>query len=190
MRKHHVVNVLALTYTLLASPGFASTQGLSLNFTAVIEETTCVMKVTSLNNSSLSGSDTQYALTIPNIGISELLNVTANTEGSFRLKPQECNNDIASITMTVKGTTLSNSNYMLQNALTSGNAENVGLGFKPDGEDDTARLKLDGTEKTTWKQSQIADGMDLSAFFRRASTSLIPTAGDFQAKVTFTFTYQ
>lgn len=190
MRKHHVVNVLALTYALLASPGFASTQGLSLNFTAVIEETTCVMKVISLSNASVSGSDTQYALTIPNIGISELLNVTANTEGSFKLQPQECNNNIASITMTLKGTTLSNSRYRLKNNLSSGNAENVSLGFKPDGSDDSSNLKLDGTQKTTWSQSEITDGMDLSAFFRRTSTSQVPTPGDFQAKVTFTFTYQ
>lgn len=102
MRKHRVVNSLVLAGALLAPQSFASTQGLSLNFTAVIEETTCLMKVSSLNNSSLSGSDTQYALTIPNIGIAELLNVTANTEGSFKLQPQECNNNIASITMTLK----------------------------------------------------------------------------------------
>lgn len=190
MRTHRVVNSLALAGALLVPPGFASTQGLSLDFTAVIEETTCVMKVTSLNHSSVSGSGAQYALTIPNIGTAELLNATANAEGSFRLQPQECNNEIASITMTLKGTTLSNSNYMLQNGLTDGNAENVGLGFKPDGSDDASRLRLDGTQKTEWSQSQIASGMDLSAFFRRASTSLTPTAGDFQAKVTFTFTYQ
>ncbi|EGE9213536.1 fimbrial protein [Salmonella enterica subsp. enterica serovar Ajiobo] len=190
MRKHRVVNSLALAGALLAPQSFASTQGLSLNFTAVIEETTCLMKVSSLNNSSLSGSDTQYALTIPNIGIAELLNVTANTEGSFKLQPQECNNNIASITMTLKGTTLSNSSYRLQNNLSSGNAENVGLGFKPDGSDDSSNLKLDGTQKTDWSQSQIADGMNLSAFFRRASNALTPTPGDFQAKVTFTFTYQ
>ncbi|MFV0261976.1 MAG: fimbrial protein [Kluyvera sp.] len=190
MNKHRVVHVLTFASALLAPPGFASTQGLSLDFTAVIEETTCVMKVISLTNSSVSGSGTQYALTIPNIGIAELISVTASTEGSFKLQPQECNNEIASLTMTLQGTTLSNSNYMLQNSLTSGNAENVGLGFKPDGADDSARLKLDGTQKTIWSQSQITDGFDLSAFFRRASASLAPTPGDFQAKVTFTFTYE
>lgn len=190
MRKHHVVNSLMFAGWLLAPSVFASTQGLSLDFTAVIEETTCVMKVSSLSNASLSGSNAQYALTIPNIGIAELINATAHTEGSFKLLPQECNNAITSITMTLAGTTLSNTRYMLSNSLTSGNAENVGLGFKPEGSDDGSRLKLDGTQKTEWSQSQIADGMDLTAFFRRASNSVTPTTGDFQAKVTFTFTYQ
>lgn len=192
MRKHRVVNALMFASLLLAPSAFAgvTTQGLSLNFTAVIEETTCVMKVISLNNASISGSNAQYALTIPNIGIAELINATPNTEGSFKLQPQECNNEIASIVMTVKGTTLSNTSYRVQNDLTSGNAENIGLGFKPKGSDDSSALRLDGTQKTDWSQSQITDGMDLSAFFRRASNSLTPTAGDFQAKVIFTFTYQ
>lgn len=190
MRTHRVVRSLVLATAFLAQPGFTATQGLSLNFTAVIEETTCVMMVSSLSNASLSGSGTQYALTVPNIGIAELLNTTANTESSFKLQPKECNNEISSISMTMKGTTLSNSNYMLANSLTSGNAENVGLGFKPDGTDDSQRLKLDGSQKIAWEQSEITNGKNLSAFFRRASTSLTPTAGDFQAKVTFTFTYE
>ena len=75
-------------------------------------------------------------------------------------------------------------------ALNSNNAENVGLGFKPKGGDENSRFKLNGAQNITWSQSQIADGMDLSAFFRRASTSLTPTPGDFQAKATFTFTYE
>lgn len=56
MRTHHVVNSLALTSALLTQSAFSSTQGLSLNFTAVIEETTCLMKVSPLSNASLSGS--------------------------------------------------------------------------------------------------------------------------------------
>lgn len=190
MNIHRVVNSLALAGALIASPGFATTQGLSLDFTAVIEETTCVMKLSGLKNASISGSDAQYVLTVPNIGIAELLNTTASTEASFRILPQECNNDITSISMTAQGTTLTNNSYMLSNSLTSGNAENVGLGFKPDGSDDSSQLKLDGTQTTKWSHSQITDGMDLSAFFRPASSALTPTAGDFQAKVTFTFTYQ
>lgn len=187
---HRVINTLALASTLLSPPGFASTQGLSLDFTAVIEETTCIMKVSSLSNVSISGSDAQYALTVPDIGLAELINATSKTEGSFKLLPQECNNAIASITMTAKGTTLSNTSFMLKNSLTSGSAENVGLGFKPQGSEDSDRLRLDGTQKTEWTQDQIANGMDMTAFFRRASSSLTPTTGDFQAKVTFTFTYQ
>ncbi|VDZ80793.1 fimbrial protein [Salmonella bongori] len=97
MRTHRVVRSLALATAFLAQPGFTATQGLSLNFTAVIEETTCVMMVSSLSNASLSGSGTQYALTVPNIGIAELLNTTANTESSFKLQPKECNNEISSI---------------------------------------------------------------------------------------------
>lgn len=190
MKTHRVVNPLTLVIALLAPPGFASTQSLSLDFTAVIEETTCVMNISSLSNATLSGSGTQYQLTIPNIGIAELLNVTASTEGSFKLQPKECNNEITSLTMTVQGTTLTGSEYMLQNALNSNNAENVGLGFKPKGGDENSRFKLNGTQNITWSQSQIADGMDLSAFFRRASTSLTPMPGDFQAKATFTFTYE
>ncbi|WP_213134475.1 fimbrial protein [Citrobacter sp. FP75] len=190
MTIHRVVHWLTLSAALLTPPGFAASQGLSLDFTAVIEETTCVMKVSSLNNTAVSGSGTQYALTIPNIGIAELLNVTASTEGSFKILPTECNNEISSIRMSIQGTTLSNTAYMLQNTLTSGNAENVALGFKPHGTDDGSRLKLDGTTKTNWSQSQIADGMDLDAFFRRASSSKEPTPGDFQAKATFTFTYE
>ncbi|GAS73683.1 fimbrial protein [Citrobacter werkmanii] len=190
MRTHHVVNSLALTSALLTQSAFSSTQGLSLNFTAVIEETTCLMKVSPLSNASLSGSDAQYALTIPNIGIAELLKATASTEGSFKLKPEECNNAIASIAMTIKGVTLSTTNFMIKNDLTEGNAENIGLGFKPAGSDDSSRLRLDGTQQTDWSQSQIADGMELSAFFRRASTSVTPTTGDFQAKAIFTFTYK
>lgn len=190
MKTHRVIRSLTLAATLLAPPGFASTQGLSLDFTAVIEETTCVMKVSGLTNAAVSGSGTQYALVIPNIGIAELLNVTASTEGSFKLLPSECNNEITSLTMTLKGDTLSNTYYMLKNALTSSNAENVGLGFKPHGSDESSRFKLDGTQKVSWSQSQIADGMDLNAFFRRAATSLTPTPGDFQAKVIFTFTYE
>lgn len=190
MRIPRRVISLAIAGALLSPPGIGAPQSLSLDFTAVIEETTCVMKVSSLNNASLSGSDTQYTLTIPDIGIAELINATASTEGSFRFLPQECNNDITSISMTARGTTLSNTAYLLENSLTSGNAENVGLGFKPVGSDDGRSLKLDGTEKTKWSQSQIADGMDLVAYFRRASSALTPTAGDFQARVTFTFTYQ
>ena len=190
MKTHRVVTPSTLVIALLAPPGFASTQGLSLDFTAVIEETTCVMNISSLSNATLSGSGTQYQLTIPNIGIAELLNVTASTEGSFKLQPKECNNEITSLTMTVQGTTLTGSEYMLQNALNSNNAENVGLGFKPKGGDENSRFKLNGAQNITWSQSQIADGMDLSAFFRRASTSLTPTPGDFQAKSTFTFTYE
>ncbi|ECH9262336.1 fimbrial protein [Salmonella enterica subsp. enterica] len=193
MRIHRVVNALAMAGTLfpplcLAAP---NTQGLSLDFTAVIEETTCVMKVSSLSNISVSGSDTQYALTVPNIGLSELLNATNKTEGNFKILPQECNNAITSITMSVKGTTLSNTSFMLKNSLTgSGNAENVGLGFKPQGSQDGDRLRLDGTVKTDWTPDQITNGMDMTAFFRRASSSLTPTTGDFQAKATFTFTYK
>lgn len=190
MRMHRVVHVMTLASALLAPSVFASTQGLSLNFTAVIEETTCVMKVTSLTNSTLNGSGTQYTLAIPNIGIAELISATANTEGSFKLQPQECNNEITSLSMTLQGITLSNTIFMLKNGLTSGNAENVGLGFKPNGDSDGSRFRLDGTQKIAWSQSQIADGFDLSAFFRRASTSLEPTPGDFQAKVVFTFTYE
>ncbi|MEW5121241.1 fimbrial protein [Citrobacter freundii] len=190
MKTHRVVNPLTLVIALLAPPGFASTQSLSLDFTAVIEETTCVMNISSLSNATLSGSGTQYQLTIPNIGIAELHNVTASTEGSFKLQPKECNNEITSLTMTVQGTTLTGSEYMLQNALNSNNAENVGLGFKPKGGDENSRFKLNGTQNITWSQSQIADGMDLSAFFRRSSASMTPTPGDFQAKATFTFTYE
>lgn len=54
------------------------------------------MNISSLSNATLSGSGTQYQLTIPNIGIAELLNVTASTEGSFKLQPKECNNEITS----------------------------------------------------------------------------------------------
>jgi hypothetical protein len=190
MSKHHIVNALALAGLLLTPSAFASTQGLNLNFTAVIEETTCLMKVSSLTNSSLSGSNPQYALKIPDIGISSLINAMPNTEGSFRLLPQECNNEITSLTMTIKGDTLPNTAYMLKNALTSGNAENVAMGFKPKGSDDSSLYRLDGVQRISWSQSQIADGMDLSAFFRRAGTSLTPTTGDFQAKATFTFTYE
>ncbi|EGT0666800.1 fimbrial protein [Citrobacter werkmanii] len=190
MRTYRVIRSLTLATMLLAPPAFATSQGLTVNFTAVIEETTCLIKVSSLNNISVSGSGTQYALTVPNIGIAELLNATASTEGSFKLLPTECNNEITSLTMTIQGNTLSYSAYLLQNALTSGNAENVGLGFKPNGGDESSRLKLDGTTKTVWSQSQITDGMDLSAVFRRASSSREPTPGDFQAKVTFTFTYE
>ena len=87
MRTYRVIRSLTLAATLLAPPGFTSTQGLSLDFTAVIEETTCVMKVSGLTNAAVSGSGTQYALVIPNIGIAELLNVTASTEGSFAAAP-------------------------------------------------------------------------------------------------------
>lgn len=191
MKKHRVVNALALTGVLLApSSDAVTTQGLDIDFTAVIEETTCLMTVSSLDNGSVSGSNMKYALVIPDFGIAELLNNAASTEGSFKLQPQECNNEITSITMTITGNTLTNSAYRLKNDLTTGNAENVGLGFKPKGKDDGTNLKLDGTQKISWDHSQIADGMDLTAFFRRASTSLTPTPGDFQARVTFTFTYQ
>lgn len=190
MRKHRVVKSLAIAGLFLAPSGHTSTQGLSLNFTAVIEETTCLMKVSSLNNSSLSGSSPQYALRIPDIGITSLINATPNTEGSFKLLPQECNNEITSLAMTIRGDTLSNTAFMLKNALTSGNAENVGMGFKPMGSDDSSQYRLDGGQSISWSQSQITDGMDLSAFFRQAGTSLTPTTGDFQAKATFTFTYE
>ena len=59
--------------------------------------------------------------------------------------------------MTVQGTTLTGSEYMLQNALNSNNAENVGLGFKPKGGDENSRFKLNGAQNITWSQSQIAD---------------------------------
>lgn len=190
MRKHRVVKSLVIAGLFLASSGHTATQGLNLNFTAVIEETTCLMEVSSLNNSSLSGSNPQYALRIPDMGVSSVINAMPNTEGSFRLLPHECNNEITSLTMTIKGDTLPNTAYLIKNGLTSGNAENIGMGFKPQGSDDSSQFKLDGAQKISWSQSQIADGMDLSAFFRRAGTSLIPTAGDFQAKATFTFTYE
>ena len=87
MRTYCVIRSLTLATALLAPPGFAA-QGLSLDFTAVIEETTCVMSIVSLKNASVSGSGTQYDLTVPNFGIAELLSNTASTEASFKLQPR------------------------------------------------------------------------------------------------------
>ncbi|MFS9418214.1 MULTISPECIES: fimbrial protein [Citrobacter] len=190
MKIRRVISALSLTGLLFSPACFAGKQGLSVDFTAVIAETTCSMKVSSVTNTTVSGNDPQYSLKIPAMALTAVVNTTAQAEGSFKLLPQECNNNITTLKMTIwSADRMSNSDYKLQNSL-SGGAENIALGFKPKGSDDGALFRLDGSQEVLWRADQIENGFDISAFFRRSSTSIAPTSGDFQAKATFTFTYE
>ncbi|HDT6545186.1 TPA: fimbrial protein [Kluyvera ascorbata] len=189
MRAPSYILVSLVTQLLLA--GELHAQNLSVNFDATVEETTCAMTITALGSATASGSVADgYTLNVPQMSVLDIINQTANTEGSFKLMPAECNNEIVSIVMTISGNVNSGNIYFIDNDTSiSGYAENVSMAIKPKGGTDGQRIKLNGAQSVTWTSVQITNGMDLSVSFRRLTTAP-PVAGVFQANATFSFTYQ
>ncbi|WP_347290015.1 fimbrial protein [Kluyvera georgiana] len=176
---------------LLFLAGGSYAQNLTVNFDATVEETTCAMTISALDGTTSSGTVADgYKLNVPDMTVLDIVNQTANTEGSFRLMPSECNNEISSIVMTINGNVNPGNNYFIDNDTSiSGYAENVSMAIKPKGGTEGQRIRLNGGQSVTWTSDQIANGMDLSVSFRRL-TSATPVAGVFQANATFSFTYK
>ncbi|EAW1719930.1 fimbrial protein [Salmonella enterica subsp. indica] len=177
--------------TLFLLTGGLHAQDLSVNFDATVEESTCAMTITALGNATASGSVADgYTLNIPQMAVLDIINQTANTEGSFKLMPAQCNNEITSIVMTISGNVNPGNIYFIDNDTSiSGYAENVSMAIKPKGGADAQYIKLNGAQSVTWTSAQITNGMDLSVLFRHLTTAP-PVAGVFQANATFSFTYQ
>ncbi|MCV5090808.1 fimbrial protein, partial [Escherichia coli] len=72
----------------------------------------------------------------------------------------------------------------------SGHTNYVGLGIKRMNADENLRFKLNGSQRITWTNDEISNGLDLTAMLRQTTTGNTITTGQFQAKVTFVFTYQ
>lgn len=176
---------------LLIMAGESYAQNLSVNFDATVEETTCAMAISALDGTTSSGTVADgYTLNVPSMSVLDIINQTANTEGSFKLLPTECNNEISSIVMTINGNVNPSNNYFIDNDTSiSGYAENVAMAIKPKGGTEGQRIRLNGGQSVTWTSDQITNGMDLTVLFRRLSTTP-PVAGVFQANATFSFTYK
>ncbi|EDT1457656.1 fimbrial protein [Salmonella enterica subsp. enterica serovar Ramatgan] len=193
MMKLHLYKLFPLAGILFLGSGHTAVreQQLSVDYTATIEEMTCVITITAVGSTTLTSSgNAAYILTLPEMGVLDISNRTSLSEGNFRLLPTECNNNISSLTMTITGTT-SVSSYLIDGDTGVANAaENIALGFKPMGSDDGSRVKVDGSQKVTWTNDQVKNGYDLSAMIRRSNSSAGPLPGEFSAKATFVFTYQ
>lgn len=183
---------LALALIMLLSATTVSATDLTVNFTATIKETTCAIKVSAIGGANLSGNSAanDYYLDFPTMGVSDISNKSALTEASFKLTPTDCNNEIASIVMTIGGASTADSSRLLTNDNTSsGDASHIGVGFRRMDEDDTQRFTLDGTTHTNWTRDEIINGLQLTGVIRQTTTASDITPGAFQAKATFVFTY-
>ncbi|ALR75491.1 fimbrial protein [[Enterobacter] lignolyticus] len=167
-------------------------QDLTVNFTATIKDTTCAMTVIALNGANLSGDSTanDYYLDFPTMGISDIVNKSALTEASFKIMPQNCNNYVSSLSMTINGTISGYTpSLIVTDSSISGHTNYAGVGFKRMSADDTQRFTLNGSQNISWTRDEIINGLDLTGIIRQTTSAGTITPGVLQAKATFVFTY-
>lgn len=188
VRKYMKKYALLASFIVGAVPcGSLCAQDLSVDFTATVQETTCQMSLSALSGSSIVNTSTdQYEMTLPAMGISAVINESAESEGHFKLLPTKCDDTLTGLTMTMTGTLVNNSTYLIANDETNG-AQNVGLALKRMGS--STLLSFDGSTPIDWSQQERTSGLDLTAAIRKTSSSDAVTAGKFKAKVIFTFNY-
>lgn len=182
---------LLLLTSLCLRPALAT--DLSVNFTATIKETTCAMTLNALNGANISGdtATNNYYLDLPDMGVSDIVNKSSLSEANFKILASNCNNYISSLSMTLNGAVSNYTDSLIGNDQTvSGHTNYVGLGIKRMNADENLRFKLNGSQRVTWTNDEISNGLDLTAMLRQTTTGNTITTGQFQAKVTFVFTYQ
>jgi len=179
---------LAASVLAMIFPLASHAESINVDFTATVIASTCNIKLTALNGSSVTdnGGD-KYTLTIPNVGLDKIENATTAAQADFKLVATECSAGLNSIVTKITGTTISGK--LIKNTLTDTTAaENLGMGFKLVNTEDSEFITPDGSSSVTWDANNIANGLDMTVALREITQGQ-GTPGDFESSATFSFTY-
>ncbi|GJL41234.1 TPA: fimbrial protein [Enterobacter chengduensis] len=189
--KKTLLSLSVIAVTALTLSGTARSTDLDVNFIANIKETTCDMKLV-----GGSGSDTEQTIKIGDsqgkIGLDQVQAGTATA--SFKLAIVECPSSLTSLKTTVKGTQsgylstgITNSKPVASGgsdyaAVTIARASATNAPFTINSTTDSQRL--------VWSAAEITSKeVPLVATLKETQTGKM-TTGDFEAVVTFEFSYE
>lgn len=179
----------AILTGILLSPGVFATD-ISVDFTATVKATTCNIKLTG-NNVTEDGNDS-YTLTIPNMGLDQIVKKTTSAEANFTLVASGCSSGISHIDTTLSGNGSRSSEKLIIPLASDGTSTTsyIGMGFKKPNTGDETFLKPNSAEKIRWSATEISTtGLEMTVALRETSTGDgIP--GDFRSQAIFNFTYE
>lgn len=173
---------------LLLIAGESLAQNIAIDFTATVKETTCAMTFIGISGGTFrdEGANT-YTLTLPEIGLDKIVNKTPDTEADFKLQPTNCSGTINSLQMKISGNRSAYTNVMI--APTSNHSDDssyVGAGFR---RSKATTFFVINDENVVWSRDEITNGLPLTVALRETLLNK-SKPGQFEAKATFTFTYQ
>lgn len=178
---------LLLTLWISAIPAAEVT----VDFTATVRDTTCTMDIESAGLPVLSDLNGNFELVIPEVGLDAIINKTAAAQANFRLRPKNCNAPLTGLTMTLTSPHLSAYSKILaaNDQSIAEHTDYLGAAFKRAGSDDSGFILLDGTQTLVWTSDERINGLLMTTALRETLANKAK-AGNFETKVTFTFTYQ
>ncbi|WP_332120715.1 fimbrial protein, partial [Escherichia coli] len=111
----------------LGLPAVEAVTTLDVDFTATVLATTCTITIVEDGGPAVTGSNDEYSLTIPDVGLDKVVTGDVAAQANFKLKAKDCSNGYSKIFTTLTGTTISGK--LIVNEASSG-ATGVGMGIK------------------------------------------------------------
>ncbi|HDU8023277.1 TPA: fimbrial protein [Escherichia coli] len=179
----------AILTGILLSPGVFATD-INVDFTATVKATTCNIKITG-NNVTEDGNDS-YTLTLPNMGLDQIVNKTTRAQADFTMVASGCSAGISHIDTTLSGNGSRTFDRLVipLSSDTTSTTSYIGMGFKKRNAGDETFLKPNSAEKIRGSATEISTtGLEMTVALRETSAGEgIP--GDFRAQAIFNFTYE
>ena len=89
----------------LGLPAVGSATDLNVDFTATVLATTCTITIVQDGGPVVTGSNGEYSLTIPDVGLDKVITGDVAAQANFKLLASDCSNGYSKIFTTLTGAT-------------------------------------------------------------------------------------
>ncbi|MCZ8623424.1 fimbrial protein [Escherichia albertii] len=171
----------------LVFPMVSTATNLDVDFTATVLATTCTIAIEQDGGPVVTnGGNDEYSLIIPDVGLDKVVTGAPSAEANFKLVATGCSNELSKIYTRLTGTTISGK--LIVNEANAG-AAGIGMGIKRRGTADSTFFSPNNTDRFEWSNDEKSHGVPLTVALRETTVGSGRT-GTFQAKATFSFTYE